>query len=1327
MPKKRKGRGGRPAGRKAKIPEAPKSPQESEKEDVDSKESAVQEPHRVDPEVKTEDSVEIMMIEESPSNDTTADSVQVNVSISGEYDIKGNCAYVVEKELPEVVESPQMHEASLQDVGDASMGSRGDAFDIEDEIPVFKFEKFGTKPAEELEHVQEAIEKIKIDHSDVPEAGKTEEMETDVSSSLPEATSTTQDADGVTPEATPESTPNIRRSTRIKSISKIKQRVQGHGIVRDKEKLLPKPQGEEPKQPVKVSAEEERVRKEAEEQRKREVEQKLKQFAPIRDNIYHCERNVSKEAKKMLCDCFLTQEDIERGELGCGEDCLNRLLMIECGSKCNVGDRCTNRRFQKYQYSQCRVFCTEKKGLGIMATDPIVAGDFVMEYVGEVLNSGQFDERAANYSKDKNIHYYFMALRSDAIIDATIKGNISRYINHSCDPNAETQKWTVNGELRVGFFATRDIAPGEEITFDYQYQRYGKEAQRCYCEAENCRGWIGEEPDSSEEEEDDDEDADDEESEAEVSPEEATEEKAPIEAAAAATKQAPKPRRREPKPREPKPPKKSPTRRRGLKKKRPEILEDPDLDDEIDLLTVTGLKNQAQTLKLSRLMVRAKVQGARSRLLTLLRNGELPCRRLFLDYHGLRLLSGWMVDGAAAQSPTFRLEILETLKALPIPNKTILKDTGVMGSVEKWLGCAGAPSPDDTSPSDKSTESPPSENSSAAQTPQTTPQGIPAPPGQSGQDTATTQEKPQPPEGTAAATTLPEAPPAENLEVINASIKDLGKNLVEKWLSLPEVFRIPKKERIEQMKEHEREADMKYMALGLHIEDEARAGERRNESRYKNPKEEPRKIPAEIKRDRGEDHVMSKAQRRRLFAMQAAEQMAVRRRMDEWSHHEFRCTYFGLDPFGTAAEDIPSWVDPETGQWYAYDLTEVETPKSYAHIPAPARPASINIEDYELPPLDLPDGWEYALDQKGQIYYYHRKIRLSQWEPPIKILPLGEQQDALSVDNVAELPDVVDYGDSSTTDTYDSEEEALEKKISKIKELQKMGIGPSVIAKLHFCDPESEEEAERGETEEKTGEMGRGRCRTRLAEYREISPRREEDKLYSQMEMKRYRETKEKLRRRKEALRRRKMTTSTDSSTAASEVAAEDEDKDMEEVKKSDEAGAVCDSTSDLLIEKIVLGNSRVDELDEPLRHAQSIKLKQKLLRKKRNMKHKSKSHKKVKLDDAANDSQDAGAQMRKIKELFKTNIAGVIVQHLNPYRKETCTVGRITNNEDFKHLARKLSHFVMLKELKHCNAVAELTVTESVKIKSREFIRKYMAKFGETYVKPENEPEFKE
>ena len=66
---------------------------------------------------------------------------------------------------------------------------------------------------------------------------------------------------------------------------------------------------------------------------------------------------------------------------------------------------------------------------------------FIMEYVGEVLNYEQFQSRARAYKREGgDKHYYFMALNTDEIVDASKKGNISRFINHSCDPNCETQK-----------------------------------------------------------------------------------------------------------------------------------------------------------------------------------------------------------------------------------------------------------------------------------------------------------------------------------------------------------------------------------------------------------------------------------------------------------------------------------------------------------------------------------------------------------------------------------------------------------------------------------------------------------------------------------------------------------------------------------------------------------------------------------------------------------------------------------------------------------------------------------------------------------------------
>lgn len=57
-----------------------------------------------------------------------------------------------------------------------------------------------------------------------------------------------------------------------------------------------------------------------------------------------------------------------------------------------------------------------------------------------------------------------------------------------------------------------------------------------------------------------------------------------------------------------------------------------------------------------------------------------------------------------------------------------------------------------------------------------------------------------------------------------------------------------------------------------------------------------------------------------------------------------------------------------------------------------------------------------------------------------------------------------------------------------------------------------------------------------------------------------------------------------------------------------------------------------------------------------------------------------------------------------------------------------QLTHFVMIKELKYCESVGQtLVVTESVKNKSREFIKRYMTKYEDVYLKPENDPEFKE
>jgi histone-lysine N-methyltransferase SETD2/UMP-CMP kinase len=77
------------------------------------------------------------------------------------------------------------------------------------------------------------------------------------------------------------------------------------------------------------------------------------------------------------------------------------------------------------------------------------------------------------------------------VIDPTYCGNIARFMNHSCEPNCVTRKWTVFKETMVGIFAKRDIKEDEELTFDYQFDSFKTPFTKCYCGASKCKGFLG--------------------------------------------------------------------------------------------------------------------------------------------------------------------------------------------------------------------------------------------------------------------------------------------------------------------------------------------------------------------------------------------------------------------------------------------------------------------------------------------------------------------------------------------------------------------------------------------------------------------------------------------------------------------------------------------------------------------------------------------------------------------------------------------------------------------------------------------------------------------
>ncbi|KAL6838956.1 hypothetical protein ACP4OV_031183 [Aristida adscensionis] len=133
---------------------------------------------------------------------------------------------------------------------------------------------------------------------------------------------------------------------------------------------------------------------------------------------------------------------------------------------------------------------TEKCGYGLVAEDEIKKGEFIIEYVGEVIDDKACEERLWKTRRYGGTNFYLCEVKSNMVIDATNKGNMSRYINHSCEPNSEMQKWTVDGETRVGIFALRNIRKGEELTYDYKFVQFGA-GQDCHCGSSNCRKFLG--------------------------------------------------------------------------------------------------------------------------------------------------------------------------------------------------------------------------------------------------------------------------------------------------------------------------------------------------------------------------------------------------------------------------------------------------------------------------------------------------------------------------------------------------------------------------------------------------------------------------------------------------------------------------------------------------------------------------------------------------------------------------------------------------------------------------------------------------------------------
>ncbi|KAL5560222.1 hypothetical protein UlMin_036433 [Ulmus minor] len=196
-----------------------------------------------------------------------------------------------------------------------------------------------------------------------------------------------------------------------------------------------------------------------------------------------------KDEDIVVCEC---KYDINDPDSACGERCLNVLTSTECTpGHCPCGVDCKNQKFQKCEYAKTKLFKTENRGWGLLADENIKAGQFIIEYCGEVISWKEAKRRSQAYEVQGLRDAFIISLNASESIDATKKGSLARFINHSCQPNCETRKWNVLGEIRVGIFAKQVIPIGAELGYNYNFEWYGGAKVRCLCGAATCSGFLG--------------------------------------------------------------------------------------------------------------------------------------------------------------------------------------------------------------------------------------------------------------------------------------------------------------------------------------------------------------------------------------------------------------------------------------------------------------------------------------------------------------------------------------------------------------------------------------------------------------------------------------------------------------------------------------------------------------------------------------------------------------------------------------------------------------------------------------------------------------------
>lgn len=200
---------------------------------------------------------------------------------------------------------------------------------------------------------------------------------------------------------------------------------------------------------------------------------------------YSCEC-INNECNLTTCSCIL-----------------NHVQKYECNKNCSCKEDCPNRKVQNGITRKLNVkYISKSKGFGAFALEDIKKDDFICEYVGQIINKTFAIEKIERNKKEKKPNYILQVRENyekiiiNTFIDAEEYGNMSRFINHSCDPNLYFDFVRVNHFIpQVAFFAKKDIKEGEELAFSYCEVENNQDdaslsSKKCECGAVKCKKYL---------------------------------------------------------------------------------------------------------------------------------------------------------------------------------------------------------------------------------------------------------------------------------------------------------------------------------------------------------------------------------------------------------------------------------------------------------------------------------------------------------------------------------------------------------------------------------------------------------------------------------------------------------------------------------------------------------------------------------------------------------------------------------------------------------------------------------------------------------------------